>query len=56
MITIWDLSLRIFLSSLILGIYFYSMPLIINFANNKILITDEFRNNSKEILAYVGKK
>ena len=40
---------RIFLSSLLVLFFFYSMPLIINFAKNKNL---EFQNNSKKILAY----
>ena len=40
---------RIFLSSLLVLFFFYSMPLIINFTKNKNL---EFQNNSKKILAY----
>ncbi len=40
---------RIFLSSLLLIFFFYSAPLIINFANDK---NQEFQNNSKAILAY----
>ncbi len=43
---------RIFLSSIALISFFYSMPLIIDFANNKILKTNEFRNKSKTVLAY----
>ena len=43
---------RIFLSSLILIFAFYSLPLMINFANDKILNTQEFKNKSKVILAY----
>ena len=43
---------RIFLSSFILIFIFYSLPLVINFANDKILNTKEFKNNSKTILAY----
>ena len=31
---------------------FYSLPLIVNFANDNILNTKEFRNNSKKVLAY----
>ncbi len=31
---------------------FYSFPILINFANEKILNTQEFRNNSKTVLAY----
>jgi len=40
---------RIFLSSLLLIFFFYSAPLIINFANDK---NQEFQNNSKAVLAY----
>jgi Bax protein len=43
---------RIFLSSFILIFIFYSLPLVINFTNDKILNTKEFKNNSKIILAY----
>ena len=43
---------RIFLSSLIIIFIFYSLPLIINFTNNKILNVKEFKNNSKAVLAY----
>jgi len=40
---------KIFLSSLITLIFFYCLPLIINYKNNKNL---EFQNKSKAILAY----
>ncbi len=40
---------RIFLSSLLIIFFFYSAPLIINFANDK---NQEFQNNSKAVLAY----
>ena len=43
---------RIFLSSFIVVFAFYSLPLIANFTNEKILNTKEFRNNSKTVLAY----
>tara|TARA_Y100000992_G_scaffold280320_1_gene227278 strand:- start:11621 stop:12706 length:1086 start_codon:yes stop_codon:yes gene_type:complete len=43
---------RIFLSSFIVILFFYSLPIIINFTNNKILKNNEFINNSKIILAY----
>ena len=43
---------RIVLSSFIMIFVFYSLPLIINFTNDKLLNTKEFRNNSKTILAY----
>jgi Bax protein len=40
---------RIFISSLIVVFFFYSMPLIIEFTNNK---NNAFKNNSKAVLAY----
>tara|TARA_B100001250_G_C19685848_1_gene738007 strand:+ start:25 stop:1086 length:1062 start_codon:yes stop_codon:yes gene_type:complete len=40
---------RVILSSLLVMFFFYSMPSIINFANEK---NNEFQNNSKKILAY----
>ena len=43
---------RIFLSSFIIIFIFYSLPLIANYTNDKILNTKEFRNNSKTVLAY----
>ena len=43
---------RILLSSFLIIFIFYSLPLIINFTNNQILNTKEFKNNSKVILAY----
>ena len=43
---------RIFLSSFVLIFFFYSLPLIIKFTDEKILNTKEFKNNSKVILAY----
>ena len=43
---------RTILSSFILIAVFYSLPLIANFTNDKILNTKEFRNNSKTVLAY----
>ena len=43
---------RIFLSSFIIIFIFYSLPLMIDFTNDKLLNTKEFRNNSKTILAY----
>ena len=43
---------RVILSSFIVVFIFYSMPIIINFTNNKILNSQEFKNNSKTILAY----
>ena len=43
---------RIFLSSFVIIFIFYSLPIIINFTDNNILNTKEFRNNSKTVLAY----
>ena len=43
---------RVILSSLVVISFFYALPLIINFTNEKILNTKEFKNNSKVILAY----
>ena len=43
---------RVFLSSFFIILLFYSIPLVLNFTNNKILSTKEFRNNSKTVLAY----
>ena len=40
---------RIFLSSLLVIFFFYSMPAVINFFNTKNI---EYQNNSKKILAY----
>ena len=43
---------RIILSSFLIIFAFYSLPLIANFTNDKILNTKEYRNNSKTVLAY----
>ena len=43
---------RTFLGSFVVVFVFYSLPLLINFTNNNILTTNEFRNNSKSVLAY----
>jgi Bax protein len=43
---------RVFLSGFLVIFIFYSLPLIINFANINILNTKEFKNNSKTVLAY----
>ena len=40
---------RIFISSLLLILFFYSMPLVIDYANNK---GTAFENKSKQVLAY----
>ena len=36
---------RVFLSGFMLVFIFYSLPLIINFTNNNLLNSSEFRNN-----------
>ena len=43
---------RVILSSFVLILFFYSLPLIIKFTDEKFLNTKEFKNNSKVILAY----
>ena len=43
---------RIFLSSFVVLFIFYSLPLIVEFTNEKFLNTKEFKNNSKKVLAY----
>ena len=43
---------RTLLGSLAVIFVFYSLPLIINYTNDNILISKEFRNNSKSVLAY----
>ena len=43
---------RTFLGSLLVVFVFYALPLVINFTNNNLLNTKEFKNNSKTILAY----
>ncbi len=47
---------RIFLSSVILILFFYSLPIVINFTNNKIESSAGIQNNSKAILAYTLNK
>ena len=44
------------LSSLVLVLFFYSLPLVINFTNNKIETSSGIQNNSKAILAYTLNK
>ncbi len=43
---------RVLLSCFVIIFVFYSLPLVVNFTNDKILNTKEFRNNSKTVLAY----
>ena len=47
---------RIFLSSVLLILFFYSLPILINFTNNKIESSAGIQNNSKAILAYTLNK
>ena len=47
---------RIFLSSILLILFFYSLPIVINFTNNKIESSAGIQNNSKAILAYTLNK
>ena len=44
---------RTLLSSLIVIFIFYSLPLIINFTNDNLLNTKEYRNDSKKVLLLV---
>ena len=43
---------RVFLSSFVIIFIFYSLPLLVNFTNDKFLNSKEIRNNSKTVLAY----
>jgi Bax protein len=43
---------RVLLSSFVIIFIFYSLPLLVNFTNDKILNSKEIRNNSKTVLAY----
>tara|TARA_B100001057_G_scaffold212329_1_gene212703 strand:+ start:433 stop:1515 length:1083 start_codon:yes stop_codon:yes gene_type:complete len=47
---------RILLSSVLLILFFYSLPIVINFTNNKIESSAGIQNNSKAILAYTLNK
>ena len=47
---------RIFLSSVLVILFFYSLPIIINFTHNKIESSAGIQNNSKAILAYTLNK
>ena len=47
---------RIILSSVIVILFFYSIPIIINFTSNKIESSAGIKNNSKAILAYTLNK
>ena len=47
---------RIILSSVIVILFFYSLPIIINFTSNKIESSAGIKNNSKAILAYTLNK
>mgnify|MGYP005737962867 CR=1 FL=1 len=47
---------RIILSSVLVILFFYSLPIIINFTYNKIESSAGIQNNSKAILAYTLNK
>ena len=47
---------RIILSSALVVLFFYSLPIVINFTNNKIETSAGIQNNSKAILAYTLNK
>ena len=47
---------RIILSSALVILFFYSLPIVINFTSNKIEISAGIENNSKAILAYTLNK
>ena len=47
---------RIILSSVLVILFFYSLPIVINFTNNKIESSAGIQNNSKAILAYTLNK
>ena len=47
---------RIILSSILVILFFYSLPIIINFTSNKIESSAGIQNNSKAILAYTLNK
>ena len=47
---------RIFLSSVVVILFFYSLPIIISFTSNKIESSAGIQNNSKAILAYTLNK
>ena len=47
---------RIILSSAVVILFFYSLPIVINFTNNKIESSAGIQNNSKAILAYTLNK
>ena len=47
---------RIFLSSILVVSFFFTFPILIKFADNKILNTKEYQKNSKALLAYTLNK
>ena len=47
---------RVFLSSVLLVLFFYSLPILIDFTNNKIESSAGIQNKSKAILAYTLNK
>ena len=47
---------RILIASIFIVFSFYSLPLISNYTKKNFMITNEFQNNSKSILAYTLNK
>ena len=47
---------RILIASIFVVFSFYSLPLILNYTKKNFMITNEFQNNSKSILAYTLNK
>ena len=47
---------RIVLSSVLVILFFYSLPIVVNFTSNKIISSAGIQNNSKAILAYTLNK
>ena len=47
---------RIILSSVLVILFFYSLPIVVNFTSNKIENSAGIQNNSKAILAYTLNK
>ncbi len=43
---------RTIISSIFVILFFYFAPLLVNFTNEKIFLSDEFKNNSRKIMTY----
>ena len=43
---------RTVISSIFVILFFYFAPLLVNFTNEKIFLSDEFKNNSRKIMTY----